>query len=530
MTLPAGCERRHPEIVQPVSDDDEDHTMTAVTDAPVADAGLIRERTLRQVRPGRLFIDGAWTTAADNRAREVIDPTTGAVITTVAEAGPEDVRRAVAAARAAFDGGGWSGRTPRERARVLARAADLLREQADHLARLESLDVGKPLLFTRTVDVPTAIDTCEYFAALAASLEGAVRPTAIPALAYTRREPLGVVAAITPFNFPLILSVTKIAAALVAGNTIVHKPAEETPLSALRLAAVLQEAGVPAGVYNLLTGGGDVGAGLVADERVDKVAFTGSTEVGRLVNATAARSFTQVTVELGGKGANIVFADADLEAAIHTAISGVVFNTGQFCMAGTRLLVQRPVYDDVLAALAAALPQVPVGDPFAEGTIVGPMAGARHLAKVTSFVNAATKDTLRILGTRDALPEGGFFTAPLAIAGAAQDSTYVQEEIFGPVVTVSPFDTEDDAVALANGTRYGLAAGLQTTSMSRAHRVAARLRAGIVWVNGWGLLDPAMPFGGTGQSGFGRENGPEGLAEYLRTKSVVVALGAEAGR
>ena len=290
-----------------------------------------------------------------------------------------------------------------------------------------------------------------------------------------------------------------------------HKPAEDTPLSALRLAGVLEAAGVPAGVYNLLTGGGDAGAGLVADEQVDKIAFTGSTQVGRQVNTAAAASFKRVTVELGGKAANIIFADADLEAAIHTAVSGFVFNTGQFCMAGTRLLVERPVYDDVLAALAAALPHVPVGDPFDEATIVGPMAGPRHLAKVTSFVDAAAADGLRILGQRSVLPDRGFFTAPLALAGAAQHSTYVQEEIFGPVLTVSVFDTEDEAVALANGTPYGLAAGLQTTTLSRAHRVAARLRAGIVWVNGWALLDPAMPFGGTGQSGFGGRTVPRAL-------------------
>jgi acyl-CoA reductase-like NAD-dependent aldehyde dehydrogenase len=350
----------------------------------------------------------------------------------------------------------------------------------------------------------------------------------MPTLAYTRGEPLGVVGAITPFNFPLILSTTKIAAALMAGNTVVHKPAEETPLSALRLAAVLHEAGVPDGVYNVVTGGAEAGSALVADPRVDKIAFTGSTQVGRLVNATAAEQLKRVTVELGGKGANVIFDDADLEAAVHTAISAIVFNTGQFCMAGSRLLVQRGVYDEVVGALAAALPHVPVGDPFAEGTVVGPMAGARHRDKVASFLDGAASDGVETVGRRERVPDAGFFLAPVALVGARQDSAYVQEEIFGPVLTVTPFDTEDEAVALANGTRYGLAAGLQTRDLARAHRVAAQLKAGIVWVNGWAMLDPAMPFGGVGQSGFGRENGPEGLAEYLQTKSVVVSLGGGA--
>jgi acyl-CoA reductase-like NAD-dependent aldehyde dehydrogenase len=505
--------------------------MTILEHAPqtVADAAnQLRERTVAEISPGELFVDGRWAPAADGRTREVLDPATGELTTTVAESAPEDVRRATAAARRAFDDGGWSGLTPRERGRVLLRAADLLRDQADELARLETLDVGKPLMFTRMVDVPTAIDTFEYFAGLATGLDGAVRRTAMPALAYTRRDPLGVVGAITPFNFPLILSTTKIAAALVAGNTVVHKPAEETPLSALRMAALLHEAGVPEGVFNVVTGGAEAGGALVCDPAVDKIAFTGSTTVGRVVNTTAAEQLKRVTVELGGKGANLVFADADLEAAVQTAISAIVFNTGQFCMAGSRLLVQRPVYDDVVAALAAALPHVPVGDPFAEGTVIGPMAGAGHWAKVEAFLTRAAADGVEVAGRRESVPPDGFYTAPAALLGAGPHSAYVQEEIFGPVLTVTAFDTEEEAVQLANGTRYGLAAGLQTRDLTRAHRVAARLRAGIVWVNGWALLDPAMPFGGVGASGFGRENGPEGLEEYLQTKSVVVSLGGGA--
>jgi acyl-CoA reductase-like NAD-dependent aldehyde dehydrogenase len=495
---------------------------TGATDPAMtgAQAGPRRE----DIAPGRLFIGGHWTEADGAATYDLLDPATGQCLTTVARAGAEDVARAVGAARTAFEQSGWAQKSPRERGRTLLRAAELLRERAEEFADLESLDVGKPTMFTHAVDIPTVIETFEYYGCLAAGIEGAARPTTVPALAYTRREPIGVVAAITPFNFPLILSTTKIAPALAAGNTVVHKPAEETPLTALRLAEVLQDAGIPDGVYNVVTGDGSTGQALVADPRVDKIAFTGSTGVGRMVAQAAARDLKQVTIELGGKGANIIFADADLDAAINTAISAFVFNTGQFCMSGSRLLVERPVYEQVVGALGAACPHVPVGDPFAPATVVGPMAGPRHLAKVRSYLDrAAEDDTVRVLGD-GAVGSRGFFVAPTVLADVAQDSVYVQEEIFGPVLTVQPFDTEEEAVRMANGTPYGLAAGLQTSDMARAHRVAAALRAGIVWVNGWAVLDVAMPFGGVGQSGYGRENGPEGLDEYLQTKSVVVAF------
>jgi acyl-CoA reductase-like NAD-dependent aldehyde dehydrogenase len=477
-----------------------------------------------EISPGQLLIGGEWEPAADGAAMPVLDPATGREISTVAAGGAADVARAVQAARAAFDDGGWPGLRPRERGRILQRAADLLRERAEEFARLESLDVGKPLMFTRTVDIPTVVDTFEYHASLAAGIEGAARPTAAPALAYTRREPLGVVGAITPFNFPLILSATKLAPALVAGNTVVHKPAPETPLSALRFAEVLHEAGLPDGVYNLVTGDSAAGAALTGHPAVDKIAFTGSSATGRAVAALAAKTLKQVTVELGGKGANIIFADADLEAAVDTAIAAFVFNTGQFCMSGSRLLVERPVYEAVTGALAGAVGHIPVGDPFADGTVIGPMAGPGHLAKVRSYLDRAAAAGVRVHDGGQAPGPDGFFASPALLDGVDQASPFVQDEIFGPVLTVQPFDTEDEAIRLANGTAYGLSAGLQTRDVTRAHRVAAALRAGIIWVNGWSLLDPAMPFGGTGQSGYGRENGPEGLDAYLRTKSVVVSL------
>ncbi|MBT8227378.1 MAG: aldehyde dehydrogenase [Dactylosporangium sp.] len=480
--------------------------------------------------PGQLFMDGAWCDSRASQRRTVVNPATGLVITTAAEADAEDVSAAVAAARQAFDTGAWPRMPGRERARTLFRVAELIRTHADELAMLETTDTGKPLQLSKMVDITTTIDLFEYYAALAWSIDGATRQTAAPMLAYTRREPLGVVAAITPFNFPLVLSVTKIAPALAAGNTMVHKPADETPLTALRLAELLHEAGVPDGAFNVVTGGGKTGEHLVRHPQVDKIAFTGSTTTGRRVAALAAETVKPVTVELGGKSANIVFADADPVSAIAASVTAFVFNTGQFCAAGTRLLVQRPVFDDVVAGVTAGASTIPVGDPLSPHTVIGPLAGQRHLDKVRHHVDRAVREqgaTLLAGGERLADTDG-YFYAPTVLADVDQHAAAVQEEIFGPVLTVQPFDTEEEAIMLANGTAYGLAAGLHTTDVSRAHRVAERLRAGTVWVNTWGMLDVTVPFGGCKQSGYGREQGPEALAEYTQTKSVLVAVAPDA--
>ncbi|TCR26914.1 aldehyde dehydrogenase family protein [Streptomyces sp. BK205] len=479
-----------------------------------------------EIEPGRLFVGGRWREAADGARTEVIDPSRGTVVTTVAEAGAADVDAAVRAAREAFDAGTWSGLSGRERGRILYRVAKLIRENADELARLESLDVGKPISLCHAVDITNAANDYEHFAALAHSLDGAVRDTPMNALAYTKREPLGVVAAITPFNFPLILAGSKIGPALAAGNTVVHKPADETPLSALYMAGLLRKAGVPDGVVNVVTGTGPVaGDALLRHRGVDKVAFTGSTAIGRHVAATAGEALKPVTMELGGNAANLVFEDADLEKAVGAIIKAFVFNTGQFCMGGPRLLVARPVYATLLGILADAVPGVPVGDPRDPGTVVGPMAGEKHLKKVEEYVELARKEGGRIVCGGERLDlDGGFYYKPTVIADLSNDSRVVQEEIFGPVLTVQPFDTEDEAVELANSTPYGLASGVQTTNLARAHRVADRLQAGIVWVNDWAMLDPAVPFGGVKDSGYGREYGPEALDAYTKVKSVVVSL------
>ncbi|MFD0004263.1 aldehyde dehydrogenase family protein [Streptomyces sp. NPDC127178] len=481
--------------------------------------------TTFEIEPGRLFIGGQWREAADGARAEVVDPSRGAVVTTVADAGAADVDAAVRAAREAFDDGAWSGLSGRERGRVLYRVAELIRENADTIAELESRDVGKPITLAHAVDVTNAANDYEYFAALAQSLDGSVRDTPMNALAYVRRRPIGVVAAITPYNFPLILAGSKIAPALAAGNTVVHKPAEETPLSALYMAGLFKRAGVPDGVVNVVTGGPAAGEALLRHSGVDKVAFTGSTAVGRRVAALAGESLKPVTMELGGNAAHLVFEDADLEKAVGAIIKGFVFNTGQFCMGGPRLLVARQVHRTLLGILADAVPGVPMGDPRKPETVIGPMAGERHLRKVEEYVELARKEGGRIVCGGERLDlDGGYYYKPTVIADLPNDSRVIQEEIFGPVLTVQAFDSEDEAVELANSTPYGLASGVQTGNLARAHRVADRLQAGIVWVNDWAMLDPAVPFGGVKDSGFGREYGTEALDAYTTTKSVVVSL------
>ncbi|AZG46801.1 aldehyde dehydrogenase family protein [Gordonia insulae] len=486
------------------------------------DAGTI---TRPQLPPRQLYIDGRWRESSSGRRTNIIDPSTGDTLTSVSEADSTDLDHAVQAARTAFDDARWSGLPGRERARVLNRVAALVRERADEIIAVESANVGKPVSLCRPVDVITTAEQYEYCASLAQLNDGATRATPMPAHAYTRREPLGVVGAITPFNFPLILSSSKIAPALAAGNTVVHKPAEDTPLSALLMAEILTEAGVPDGVLNVVTGlGAEVGEALLHHSGIDKIAFTGSTAIGRHAASVAGENLVPVTMELGGNAAHIVFDDADVEKAIGAIIKGFVFNTGQFCMGGPRLLVARALHETVISILAEAVPAVPIGDPFDPETIIGPMAGDKHVRKVEEYVSLAESEGARIVcgGTR--LPREGFFYAPTVIAEVDNDSRVVQEEIFGPVLTVQTFDSEEEAVELANSTEYGLAAGLQTRDVARAHRVAARLQAGIVWVNDWAMLDPAVPFGGVKNSGFGREYGPEALDSYTKTKSVVISL------
>lgn len=474
--------------------------------------------------PAQLYIGGEWREASSLERRDVIDPATGGKLTDVSWATTSDVDAAVAAAKAAFPE--WAATPGRERSRILLRVAKLIHERNEELAQAESADVGKPILFTRIIDVPTAEEQFEYFAALAQTLDGSVRETPLQAFSYVRREPLGVVGVITPFNFPIILASSKLAPALAAGNTIVHKPAEDTPLSAIVLAQILEEAGVPKGVYNLVTGAGaELGNHIVSHPDVAAIAFTGSTTVGKHIASVAGSQLKPVMTELGGNGANIVFADADLDVAVGAVINAFVYNTGQFCMAGTRLLVERPLHDTLLGILAGAVGGVPLGRPSDPNTVIGPLVSEKQLQRVQGYVDGAKAagGTVVVGGERIDL-DGGYYYPPTIITGLSNDTDAIQDEIFGPVLTLQVFDTEEEAIALANSTRYGLAAGVQTRDLTKAIRVTSQLQAGVQWVNGWAMLDPAVPFGGYKDSGTGRESGPEALLNYTRTKSVTISV------
>lgn len=472
------------------------------------------------------WINGEGASSKATETIAVVNPATGRTIASTPAGTIQDVDAAVATAYDAFHNGPWARYSNRQRAQVLIEVARLIRERGDELAKIESVDVGKPFGFAKSIDVNTVAETYEYAASLAQHLDGAARSVPIPAHAYTKREPLGVVAAITPFNFPLILSTTKIAYALAAGNTVVHKPAEDTPLSALYMARLLHDAGIPAGAYNLVTGyGTEIGEHLVVHRNVAKVAFTGSSSTGAHLASLAGQHLRPFTAELGGNAANIVFADANIEKAIETSISAFVFNTGQFCMAGPRLLVERPILEPVLEGLAGALPHVPLGDPMKPETVIGPLSTQRQLDKVKNSVQTAVNAGATVVtGGNPVESHEGYFYQPTVLTDLPNSHTAIQEEIFGPVLTVQAFDTEEEAIALANSTPYGLAGGVQTADISRAHRVSDALDAGIIWVNGWSLLDVSMPFGGVKASGWGRENGPEQMAEYTRAKSVIIAV------
>lgn len=475
---------------------------------------------------GRLFIGGQWRDATGAGLMAVEAPATGEKLTDVARATIADVDAAATAARAAFDSGVWSGLPGRERARILLEVGRLMRERSEELGRIESQDAGKPIAMATAVDVNGAAETFEYYGMLAQQLDGSVRQTPGRVLATVQREPLGVVAAITPFNFPLILSTSKVAPALAAGNSVVLKPADDTPLSSLKMAEILQEAGVPDGVFNVVTGvGSELGDHLVGHPEVDKVAFTGSTEVGARVAGQAGKNLRPVVSELGGNSANILFADADLDRTIDTVIQSFVFNAGQFCMAGSRLYVERPVYEEVLARLPQAVSSIPWGDITRPESVFGPLISQKQFDRVSALVSDTVAAGARLLVGGDPDPERpGYFYPATVLVDVREDHPAVAREVFGPVLTVQPFDTEEEVIAVANGTAYGLAGGVQTGDAVKGQRVASRLKAGIIWINGWGLMDPAVPFGGVKASGWGRENGPEGLNEYLQTKSIVLNL------
>jgi phenylacetaldehyde dehydrogenase len=478
----------------------------------------------------RLLIDGEWVEAASGETFATFNPATEETLAEVAYGRAEDIERAVRAARKAFaDDSPWRRMNASDRGRLIWRIADLIEEHGDELAMLETLDNGKPYGVARVADVPLSADLFRYMAGWPTKIEGSTVPiSALPApgeyLAYTLREPVGVVGQIIPWNFPLLMAAWKLGPALACGCTVVLKPAEQTPLSALRLGALLQEAGLPAGVVNIVTGFGDAGAALAAHDDVDKVAFTGSTEVGRLIVQAAAGNLKKVSLELGGKSPNVVYADADLDAAILGAANGIFFNHGQCCNAGSRLYIQKPIFDDVVSGVSEIAKSIKVAPGTEPDSQMGPLISDEQFEKVLGYLQSGKQQGAEAVVGGERFGHRGYFVQPTILTDTNPDMKVVREEIFGPVVCAIPFDSSDEIVPVANDTNYGLAAGVFTRDISKAHRTAKRLRAGTVWINTYHVFDAAMPFGGYKESGWGREMGSQVLNNYLETKSVVTAL------
>jgi len=479
--------------------------------------------------PGLAVIDGALVEAASGEVFHNVSPRDGKVINDVAACGQADVDRAVASARAAFEDGRWRDLGPRQKKAILFRLADLMERDAEELALLESLDVGKPIRDARAVDIPLAINTCRWYAEALDKVYGEVGTSPVDRLSYAVHEPLGVIGAIVPWNFPLHMAMWKVAPALAMGNSVVLKPAEQSPLTALKLGALALEAGLPPGVLNVVPGLGSVaGEALALSMDVDMIAFTGSGPVGRRLMEYSARSnLKRVSLELGGKSPQIVFADCpDLDAAAQAAAWGVFYNQGEVCTAASRLLVEASIKDDFLARVVAVARDMVPGDPLDPDTVFGAMVSERQMNTALDYIATAdSQGGRRVLGGQRVRKEsGGFYVEPTIFDCVEPDSTLAREEVFGPVLGVMSFRTEDEAIALANDTVYGLAAGLWTRDINRALRGARRLKAGLVWVNGWDACDITMPFGGFKQSGFGRDRSLHALHKYADLKSVSVTL------
>src|SRR5882757_9318870 len=470
-----------------------------------------------------LFIDGKHVAPSSGEYSIDINPATEQPIAEVAQGDKADVDLAVAAARAALKV--WSGMRAAERGRILQRAAALLERHQEELIELESLDAGKPLAGVRRQDMASVIDTVRYYAGWCDKITGQVIPTRPNALTYTVREAVGVVAAIVPWNFPLMIGMWKIAPALACGCTVVVKPADLTPLSMLRVAELFLEAGLPPGAFNVVCGKGSVvGEALVHHPGVDKVTFTGSPKVGRGIMQGAAGNFKKVTLELGGKSANVIFADANLDRAARSAASGIFFNAGQVCSAGSRVLVERSVYDDVVQRLAQRAKTIQVGSPEAADTTMGPVISAGQMKTVLNYIDIGKSEGASAVIGGARIAQKGYYVQPTIFANVAHEMRISQEEILGPVLSVIPFADEQDALRIANGTAYSLAAGVWSADIGRVHRVAAGLKAGTVWINTYGYTDVRLPWGGSGESGLGREHGDAALANFTEPKAIWLAL------
>jgi aldehyde dehydrogenase (NAD+) len=484
--------------------------------------------TKAKIAKGRLLIDGQWIDGA--KTFDTVNPATGDALTQVIEASAADVDRAVAAARRAFDdkSGPWRKMSASERGRLIWRLADLIEQHIDELAELETLDNGKPIFESRNVDMPMVIDVLRYYAGWATKIHGETVNTFDSAFTYTLREPVGVVGLIIPWNFPLLLASWKLGPALACGNTIVIKPAEQTPLTTLRLGELALEAGIPAGVLNIVTGGPETGKAIVKHPGIDKIAFTGSTSVGKEIMRGAADTLKRVTLELGGKSPNIVFADSDIDNAVKGAINGIFYGKGEVCNAGSRLFVESKVRDEFLEKLVGRAKKMVPGDPLDPKTRMGAIVSQEQMQTVLGYIEAGKKEGAKLIagGNRTSVDGGkGFFIEPTVFGDVTNEMKIAQEEIFGPVLATMKFDDIDEVVELANRNQYGLAAAVWTRDVKKAHQLSRQLRAGTVWINTYGLMDAALPFGGYKSSGFGRELGQAALEHYTEVKTVWMNMG-----
>jgi aldehyde dehydrogenase (NAD+) len=475
----------------------------------------------------QLFINGEWRDAAGGKTIEVINPATEEVIAEVASAEQSDVDAAVAAARAAFDGP-WSKLSARERGRIVWKIGERLMERADEIARLETLHNGKPIFESRQIEVPAAAECFQYFAGWADKIHGETIPVKGNFLTYTLREPVGVVAAIVPWNFPLLLTARKVAPALACGNTVIIKPASQTPLTALALAEVALEVGLPPGVLNVITGpGSKVGQMIVEHPGIDKIAFTGDTSTGKGIMKGSADTLKRITLELGGKSPNIVFPDADLDAALRGATTGIFYGKGEVCAAGSRLLVDKSIKDQFIEKVAARAKKMAPGDPMDPKTRLGAISSKKQLENDLRYIELAKTEGAQLVaggGRADIGTGKGYFLQPTVFDGVTPEMTIAREEIFGPVLAAIEFGDVDEAIARANDSNYGLAAAVWTKDIKKAHYVARKLQAGTVWINTYNVYDTAAPFGGYKQSGFGREMSMHALEHYTQVKSVWVDL------